>query len=350
MRAVRLHGVGDVRIDEVPAPPEPGPTEVLVAPEWCGLCGTDAREYLGPGGSVPDQPHVLTGIHKPVVLGHEFSGIVTAVGSDVTRVAPGAGVAVFPLVACGRCAECLRGEPILCPLKAWVGLSTAYGGLGDLVLLDESMVSPLGDLDLAIGAMIEPAAVALQAARRADIGPGDIVLVSGCGPIGILAVLAARALGASLVFANDPQPQRAAAAEAVGAVIVPSDAVAAESVIRQLAPEGVAAAINCAGKESSLALCVAATRPGGVVSVPAVHTTPPVVDIWRVTRGALTIAGSLGYTRDTWELTIALVQSGRYPIGLLDPVRIDRDRVVEDGFEALAGRGAAAKILVRVGS
>jgi len=351
MLAARLHAVGDVRLEEVDAPSPPGPTEVVVAPQWCGLCGTDAREYFGPGGSVPDEPHVLTGIHKPVTLGHELSAVVTEIGSRVSRVAVGDAVAVFPLVTCGRCTSCIQGHPILCPFKAWIGMSTLYGGLGDLMLVDESMVSPLGDIDPVVGAMIEPASVALEAATAARIRAGDVVLVSGCGPIGVLTVLAAKALGSSLVFANDPQPLRAAAAEALGAVIVPSDPAEALDAIHQLAPDGVDAAVNCAGKEPSLDLCIRAVRPGGTVSVPAVHATPPAVDVWKVTRNALTIVGSLGYSRDTWDRTIALVASGAYPIGSLNPIRIERDRLVEDGLEALGATAAAAtKILVRVGA
>lgn len=349
MLAVRLHAVGDVRLEEVAPPPPPGPGQVVVAPLWCGLCGTDAREYFGPGGSIPDEPHVLTGIHKPAILGHEFSAVVAAIGTGVTRVTVGDTVAVFPLVTCGRCTNCLQGRPILCPFKAWMGMSTAYGGLGDLVLTDEAMVSPLGGIDPVVGAMIEPASVALEAAAAARIRAGDTVLVSGCGPIGVLTVLATKALGASLVFANDPQPQRAAAAEALGAVIVPSDPDDALDVIHQLAPDGVAAAVNCAGKESSLDLCIRAVRPGGTISVPAVHTAPPSVDLWRVTRNALTVVGSLGYSRENWDRTIALVASGAYPIGDLDPILIERERIVEDGLETLGPTAAAAtKILVRV--
>ena len=167
MLAVRLHGAGDVRLEEVAAPGAPGPHEVLVAPLWCGLCGTDAREYFGPGGSVPDEPHPLTGMQKPLILGHEFSARVTAVGEGVTRVRVGESVAVYPLVTCGTCEACVGGRPILCVTKAWVGLSTQWGGLGDLALLDESMVSPLGSIDPVLGAMVEPAAVAFQAAVNA---------------------------------------------------------------------------------------------------------------------------------------------------------------------------------------
>lgn len=350
MLAVRLHGIGDVRLEEVAEPPAPGPSEVIIAPLWAGLCGTDAREYFGPGGSVPDEPHVLTGIHKPVIIGHEFSGRVTAVGSAVSGVGVGEHVAVFPLVTCGRCANCLRGDAILCPVKAWVGLSTRYGGLGDLVLVEDSMVSPLGEIDPMAGAMIEPAAVAFEAATTARIQPGDAVLVSGCGPIGLLAILAARARGASMVFANDPQSARGAKAESLGATIVPPDALGAEAAIRKFVPEGVAAALNCAGESSSLDCCIQVMRPGGVISVPAVHARPPVVDLWRVTRSSLSVIGSLGYTRDAWDRTIALVASGAYPIESLTPVCIDRDHIIEDGLDRLRTGGVPTKILVRVGA
>ncbi len=348
MLAVRLHGAGNVRLEEVEAPGAPGPHEVLVAPLWCGLCGTDAREYFGPGGSVPDEPHPLTGMQKPLILGHEFSARVTAVGESVTRVRVGESVAVYPLVTCGTCEACVGGRPILCVTKAWVGLSTQWGGLGDLALLDESMVSPLGSIDPVLGAMVEPAAVAFQAAVNAGIKPGDTVLVSGCGPIGILAVLAARALGASSVYANDPQPQRAAAAEAAGAIIVPADPEGAESAIHAAVPGSVDAAINCAGKEASLDSCVRSVRAGGIISVPAVHPEPPKVNVWALTRRLLTLTGSLGYTRENWERTIELIASGRFELGKLAPTLIERDRIVEDGFESL-GRQGDTKVLVRVG-
>ena len=84
VKAVRIHGVGDVRLDEVPEPGDPGPGEVLVAPAWCGLCGTDAREFFGPGGAVPVEPHPLTGVSMPVVLGHELSARVVALGRAST--------------------------------------------------------------------------------------------------------------------------------------------------------------------------------------------------------------------------------------------------------------------------
>src|SRR5437870_4410304 len=103
MRAVRVHGLRDIRVDEVPEPSVPGPSEILVAPLWGGLCGTDVKEYAGPAGSVPDQPHPLTGACKPLILGHEFSATVIAVGSAIRSVRPGEGVAVMPLRHCGEC-------------------------------------------------------------------------------------------------------------------------------------------------------------------------------------------------------------------------------------------------------
>src|SRR5438445_1499174 len=146
MRAVRVHGSHDIRIDEVPEPGKPGPSEILVAPRWGGLCGTDVKEYVGPVGSVPDQPHPLTGACKPLILGHEFSANVVAVGSAIANVRPGDRVAVMPLHYCGACPLCLRGDFILCPQKAWLGISDRWGGFGDLAMVQSYQVTRLGSL------------------------------------------------------------------------------------------------------------------------------------------------------------------------------------------------------------
>src|SRR5690606_34544257 len=95
--------------------------------------------------------------------------------------------------------------------------------------------------------------------------------------------------------------------------------------------------------------CIRTMRPGGTVAVPAVHADPPVVNAWRLTRNVLSVAGSLGYTRETWERTIALVRAGRYDIAAIGPTLIDREEIVERGFESL-GRQGDTKVLVRVGA
>src|SRR5262245_43678798 len=353
MRAVRVYGRGDIRIDEVREPGLPGPSEILVAPTWCGLCGTDLKEYVGPGGSVPDQPHPLTGACKPLILGHEFSASVVAAGSAISDVRPGDRVAVMPLHYCGRCPLCLRGEFILCPNKAWLGLSDAWGGLGDLALGQSYQVTRLGPLTPEQGAVVEPAAVSLNAVLRAGVTSGDTVLVVGAGPIGALAVLAAFTAGAAAVYVSEPNPKRAAMALTLGAAAsLEGERAKQVEQIRDLTRGmGVDVAIDCAGKEGTVNLCIEAVRAGGVVSVPSVHRGPMDIDIRSVTRKPVSVMGSLGYTKAAWDRTVALIGAGKYPVERVVTSRVPRDEIITGGFDALVdgGRGEV-KILVEVDS
>ena len=351
MRAVRVHGLRDIRIDEVPEPGKPGPSEILVAPRWGGLCGTDVKEYVGPVGSVPDQPHPLTGACKPLILGHEFSAHVVAVGSAIANVRPGDRVAVMPLRYCGTCPLCLRGDFILCPQKAWLGLSDRWGGFGDLAIVQPYQVTKLDSLTDEQGAVVEPAAVSLNAVLRGGVASGDSVLIVGCGPIGSLAILASLAAGAARVYAFEPNPKRAAIALHLGAAVnLEGERARHVKQIRDLTNGlGVDVAIDCAGKAGTVNLCIDAVRPGGVVSVPSVHPGPMEIDIRTVTRKPVSIVGSLGYTQEAWDRTVALIAAGRYPVERVVTSRTPRDEIVAGGFEALIdpGRGEL-KILVEV--
>jgi (R,R)-butanediol dehydrogenase / meso-butanediol dehydrogenase / diacetyl reductase len=351
MRAARVHGLRDIRIDEVPEPGAPGPSEILVAPRWGGLCGTDVKEYVGPGLSVPDQPHPLTGACKPLILGHEFSASVVAVGSAISSVRPGDRVAVMPLRYCGTCPLCLRGNFILCPRKAWLGLSDRWGGFGDLALVQSYQVTRLGSLTDEQGAVVEPAAVSLNAVLRGGVASGDTVLIVGCGPIGALAILAARVAGAARIYVVEPNAKRAAIALQLGAAAnLEGDRAQHAQRIRELTDGlGADVAIDCAGKPGTVNLCIDAVRPGGVVSVPSVHPGAMEIDIRSVTRKPVAVVGSLGYTQEAWDRTVALIAAGRYPVERVVTSRTPRDEIVAGGFEALvdAGRGEL-KVLVEV--
>src|SRR5258708_833192 len=123
MKARRFHARRARRGEEVPEPNGLAPPQVVVAPRWTGICGTDLHEYVAGPIVTPVEPHPLTGAQLPQILGHEFSGEVVAIGRDVTRVAVGDRVAVMPLVYCGRCAYCSRGLQHLCATMGCVGLS-----------------------------------------------------------------------------------------------------------------------------------------------------------------------------------------------------------------------------------
>jgi (R,R)-butanediol dehydrogenase / meso-butanediol dehydrogenase / diacetyl reductase len=320
MRAVRLHGVRDVRLEQVGAPATPGADEAVVAPLWCGLCGTDLKAYQDP-------PATLGATPLPLILGHEFSARVLAVGARVTSARPGDEVAVMPLRHCGACALCRRGEFSLCPHKRWTGLGAEWGGLAECALVADYQLSPLAGVAAEAAALVEPAAVAMNAVERAGVRPGDTVLVMGCGPIGALVILAARAGGAATVLVVEPNAARAAHADELGAERrSPAD----------IEPSEVDVAFDCAGAGDSLARCVSAVRPGGTVCIPAVHRGSASVDVRAITRANLSVVGSIGYSRSVWDRTLELIRARRLPVERVVTARIAANEVVERGFAALA--------------
>lgn len=219
MRAARYYGVKDLRVEEVAEPDgELAPTQVLIRPRWCGICGTDLHEYMAGPIVTPAEPHPLTGAELPQILGHELSADVVAVGSEVTNVAPGDRVSIMPLVFCGRCYFCRRGQNHLCQRMGCFGLSWRWGGLAELGVVEDYQAWRLPDeLSYEQGALVEPAAVAAWGVEQGGVRAGDRVLVTGAGPIGALAVLAAQAAGAGEVYLSEPNRRRAARAEGLGA-------------------------------------------------------------------------------------------------------------------------------------
>ena len=194
MRAVRFHAAKDIRVEDIPAPFGPlGAKDVLVRPYICGICGTDLHEYLAGPIVTPTEPHIYTGATNPQILGHEFSAVVEAVGSEVTNVKPGDRISTQPLISprddwFGR-----RGLYHLSDKMACVGLSWAWGGMGELAVIPDYCAQKVPDgVTNEQAAMIEPAAVALYGVDRGGVRAGSTVLVSGAGPIGAMTVLCAR--------------------------------------------------------------------------------------------------------------------------------------------------------------
>jgi (R,R)-butanediol dehydrogenase/meso-butanediol dehydrogenase/diacetyl reductase len=192
MLAVRWHARGDVRVEEVPPPAPPGPGELQLQVRWCGICGTDLEEWLSGPVFIPAAvPHPLTGARAPLILGHEFAGVVIAVGAGVTGPLPGQRVAVDTIVSCGSCHWCQRGEVTRCPALGALGLH-GDGGLAELCNAPARMCLPVPDTvadDEA--ALAEPLAVAVRALRRGGLRPGERVAVVGAGTVGLMAVQAA---------------------------------------------------------------------------------------------------------------------------------------------------------------
>jgi L-iditol 2-dehydrogenase len=245
MRAARLHGAGDLRTGDEPAP-EPAPGEATVRIDAVGICGSDLHWF--DEGGIGD-----SALTRPLVLGHEMAG--TVVGGTLD----GRLVAIDPAIPCGTCDTCVRDLGHLCPRVRFAGHDHVDGGLRETIAWPERLLVALPPgLSAEDGAMLEPLGVAIHAVDLGKVRSGHSVAVVGCGPIGLLIVQVARRRGARVVVAVDPLPHRRELALRLGA----DSALPPEESRGDL---DVATAFDVVGSPAAVEIAVAAARPGGRV-------------------------------------------------------------------------------------
>jgi len=297
---------GDIRFETRTVGP-PGPEEVLVQIRATGLCGSDL--------------HTIKGLHPdvklPTAIGHEFAGEIIACGTKVRDYRAGDRVSVEPLLTCGQCYFCLRGEYLYCPdLK--VQYRIGQGALGDYFVTPQRWLHRIPDgLSYEEASLAEPVAVALHAARRSGVGPGDHVAVFGCGTIGLLIIQAARALGAAMVYGVDVLPNKLAAAEAMGARPIDGSRVDIPAFFRAGPRSGLDRTFEAVGLQSTLTDALNSLRRGGVLTVVGIFEKPDISLHAQVFSGKeLSVVGSCAYTWDFSE-SLALMADGRIKVGPL---------------------------------
>jgi (R,R)-butanediol dehydrogenase/meso-butanediol dehydrogenase/diacetyl reductase len=335
MRALRFHAAHDLRIEEVPEPGAPGPTQVTVAPRWCGICGTDLHEYTSGPIVTASESHPLTGATLPQILGHEFSAEVVATGSAISRVQVGDRVAVMPLIYCGRCDYCRRGLQHLCVMMACTGLSADWGGMAELANLEEYQVFRIPDaVSDEQGALIEPCAVAAYGVSRGPVRPGDSVLIAGGGPIGAFAALCAAAAGAGSIYMTEPNESRRERARGLdlGEVFDPTEDDVPAEVRERTDGLGVDIAIECAGFGDAFKTCVESVRRRGTIVQVGLHTRRCEVDPMLWALNDLKIVGSWCYGVNDWPRVGAQIASGRLPVERIVTARLGMDDA-ESGFD-----------------
>jgi L-idonate 5-dehydrogenase len=258
VRAVVVHGPGDLRIDERPEPVARA-GEVVIAVEWGGICGSDLSYYRhGASGTAV--------LQQPLVLGHEVAGRVLSLGPGVSGVEPGQPVTVHPatLVGDGALPERLSGRTNLYPVIRYFGSAALTphtdGGFSERKAVPAAQLRPLPDgVDTRRGALAEPLAVAMHAVNRAGGVAGRDLLVNGAGPIGALVVAAAKFAGARSVVAADVSDAALAVARAMGADEVRNVASG------DLLPDGVELAFEASGSTAALAAVLHAVARGGML-------------------------------------------------------------------------------------
>ena len=262
MRGVVIHGPRDLRIEEI-APSPLGPRDVRVKIEAGGICGSDLHYYHHGGfGTVR--------LREPMALGHEISGTVEAVGAEVAEVAVGTRVAVNPSLPCQACRYCRSGHHNHCLDMRFMGSAMRFphvqGGFRQSITVDEGQAVPVAPgITMAEAAMAEPLAVCLHAARRAGPLMGKSVLVTGCGPIGSLAILAARFGGAAEIVATDIGAYPVAIAERLGAraINIAENPQGLDAYGRDKGTFDVL--FEASGNQAALRGALDAIRPGGVI-------------------------------------------------------------------------------------
>jgi len=263
MLSVRLHGPRDLRVERVPKPQSPGPGEVLIRVSATGICGSDLHSY-------EDVRIGDTEVKSPLVLGHEFSGVVEEVGPDVLDgsnqpIRPGTRVAIDPAQPCYRCELCQRGHPNLCTQLKFCGNHPDDGCLVEWIKMPGRSCHPVPDaLDDEEAALLEPLGVALHAVDLARLRVGHSVAIIGAGPIGLLILQVAQLAGANPIYIIDPLDWRLKMAEAWGAIAFsPTADEPVGRVLRETKGRGVDVAIEAAWGDKSIAQAADMARFGG---------------------------------------------------------------------------------------
>lgn len=340
MPAAVIKGPGQLDIEDVPVPAL-GRHDVLVEVERCGVCGTDLHLVLegwGRPGSVP---------------GHEWTGVVVAVGDGVTRWSEGDAVVGGGPARCGTCRHCAAGRPSLCTGRH-VGPDNAGGATGAfarfIAAAEGSLLSRPDGMPARTAALAEPLAVALHGIERAGARPGQRLLVLGAGPIGALTIAALRALGVDDVVCVEPGDARRSLAAAVGASDVRRPADLELPTIAEpdrIVDDAVDVVLECSGTASAMEAGLAQLERGGTLVLVGAGIDPPRFDPNRILLNELVVTGAYEYGAGGFEQALALLSSNQLPVDhLLEPDDVPLAGAL-DAMRDLAAGTRAGKVLVQ---
>ncbi len=296
-------GVGNVEVRDVPEP-KPKPEEVKIEVKAAAICGTDLHIY--------DDEYVNC---PPMVLGHEMSGVVVEVGDGVTRFGVGDRVTSETFkFTCGHCRFCQTGLIGLCVDRHSMGVHVD-GAFAKYVCQREESLHRLPDnIEFEAGSLSEPTAVAVRAVyERARISPGDVVMVSGPGPVGLLCLQASKSIGATVVLVGATGDEnRLALGKELGAdVVLHGGTDSFDELLDMTDGLGADIAMECGGSKASLEQCITHARKGAQLVLVGLFGHEIAVDLDTAIIKELTVLPSFTYRHRTWERTMKLLADGK---------------------------------------
>lgn len=305
MRALVIHDARDLRLEER-NPTAPGRGEVQVKIATGGVCGSDLH-YYNHGGFGPVR------LKEPMILGHEVSGTVVSLGDDVTGLSAGDLVAVSPSRPCGTCRYCQEGLRNQCLNMRFYGSAMPFphvqGAFRELLNANADQCVKANDLTPGEAAMAEPLSVVLHATRRAGEMIGKRVLITGCGPIGALAIVAARRAGAAEIVVVDLAENALDYARTVGADRAINTALEPDALTHYSQDKGYFDVLfECSGAQAALAAGVAAMRPRGVVMQLGLGGDMT-IPMMQITSKELDLRGSFRF-HEEFDTAVSLMSSG----------------------------------------
>lgn len=341
MKAAVMTEPGNVVIQELPVP-EIGPDEVLIQVMAVGVCGSDVHYFEH--GRIG--PYI---VKKPIILGHECAGFVAACGERVTRFKTGDRVAVEPGVTCGHCEYCKSGRYNLCPDVQFLATPPVDGAFVQYIKHREDFLFPIPDhMSFEEAAMIEPFSVGIHALNRAGFKPGGDVAIIGMGPVGLMAVAAAKAFGASRIFVSDMEDNRLQAALRMGAsqAISGKSGDAAAQIKNWTDGLGVDLAIETAGHPTALKTALRTIKRGGKMSIVGL---PPVDDIELnvpfICDNEIDIYGIFRYA-NTYEQGVRFLASGTTPVQTLITDSYPLEQTQDALVRAMTNKAGSLKVMV----
>lgn len=303
MRQAVMITPGVIEYRDIPVPGPLKEHEILLRIKKIGVCGSDIHVFHGKHPATP----------YPVVQGHEYSAVVEAVGSGVSKVKPGMKATARPQLVCGKCGPCKRGQYNACQELKVQGFQ-APGVAQDLFVVTEDRIVPFSDsMTFEQGAMIEPTAVGAHSTNRSGNLAGKNVVVSGAGMIGNLVAQFARARGAKKVLITDVSDFRLGIARRCGIELtanVKTDAFA-DIVKSAFGAEGFQTGFEAAGVQASLDVLMQHVEKGGDVVILGVYSQNPVVNMFYLGEHELNVFGSMMYRQEDYEAAAAMIASGK---------------------------------------